>query len=82
LDAGVSHITRSGAAYEGFSGTKDLGGSLGLGSTFRLGSHLGLRGDVRTLMYNLGLTNQFGQRFRTKFQTDLLAYLGLVIHAQ
>jgi hypothetical protein len=82
MDAGVSHVTRSGAAYEGFSGTKDLAGSLGLGSTFRLGNHLGLRGDVRTLLYQLGLTNESGQRFRNKFQTDLLAYLGLVLRAQ
>jgi hypothetical protein len=81
MDAGVSHVTRAGAAYEGFSGTKDPAGSLGLGSTFRLGNNIGLRGDVRTLLYQLGLTNQLGQRFRTKFQTDLLAYLGLVIQA-
>jgi hypothetical protein len=78
VSAGGSRIARSGKAYQGFSGTTDLAGTLGVGSSISLNRRLSLQGDVQTLLYRLGLTDASGDRYRSAFQTDLLAYVGLV----
>ncbi|MFL5402409.1 MAG: hypothetical protein ACJ8BF_06285 [Gemmatimonadales bacterium] len=78
LSAGGSLVQRSGKAYEGFSGTSDLAGTLGLGSSRTLNRHLRLQADVQMLLYRLGLTNPSGQRYPSRFQSDMLAYIGVV----
>ena len=70
-------VRRSGNAYEGFAGTTDLGGSLGLGSQFRLTDRLRLQADLRTLLYRLQLTDPDGLQYPSSFQTDLQAHVGL-----
>lgn len=76
---GAALVRRSGRAYEGYEGTKDLGATLGLGSQFRLTDHLSLQGDARALLYSLHLTDPAGVEYDSAFQTDLLAHVGLVL---
>lgn len=75
--AGAAVVRRSGDAYEGFEGTSDVGGSLGVGSQFRLTDRLSLQGDLRALLYSLRLTDPAGLEYPSAFQTDLQGQLGL-----
>lgn len=79
LAAGANVVHRAGEAYDGFEGTTDLGGTLGLGSQFRLTERVSLQGDLRALLYQLSLTDPTGLRYPSAFQTDLLAHVGLVV---
>ena len=74
---GAAVVRRSGDAYEGFEGTSDVGGSLGVGSQFRLTDRLSLQGDLRALLYSLRLTDPAGLEYPSAFQTDLQGQLGL-----
>ena len=78
LSGGLVLVKRSGDAYEGFEGLNSVGGALGIGSWVRLSDRLGLQGDVRTLIYSLGLTDSEGLEYPSSTQTDLLAHVGLV----
>jgi hypothetical protein len=77
LAGGVAAVRRSGDAYEGFEGTRDVGGSLGVGSQFRLTDRLSLQGDLRALLYDLQLTDPAGMEYQSAFQTDLQGHVGL-----
>lgn len=77
LAGGVAVIRRSGDAYEGFEGTRDVGGTLGVGSQFRLTDRLNLQGDLRALLYNLRLTDPAGMEYPSAFQMDLQGHVGL-----
>jgi hypothetical protein len=77
LAGGLAAIRRSGDAYEGFEGTRDVGGTLGVGSQFRLTDRLSLQGDPRALLYDLRLTDPAGIQYSSAFQTDLQGHVGL-----
>lgn len=79
FSGGVAFIERGGDAYEGFQGTSDIGGALGVGSQYRLTDRLSLQADIRTVLYQLQLTGPTGLAYPSAFQTDLLAVVGLTI---
>ncbi len=79
LAGGADVIHRSGKAYDGFTGTTDLGGSLGLGSQFRLTDRISMQGDLRAALYQLSLTDPSGLPYSSAFQTDLLAHVGVTV---
>jgi hypothetical protein len=78
LAGGAVLIRRSGQAYEGFKGLGDVGGTLGVGSQFRLTDRLSLQADFRTLLYQLRLTDPDGLEYPSEFQTDVLGHVGIV----
>jgi hypothetical protein len=77
LAGGAAIVRRSGEAYVGFEGTKDVGGTLGVGSQFRLTDRLSLQGDIRALLYSLHLTDPAGLEYPSAFQVDLQGHVGL-----
>lgn len=77
LAGGVAIIRRSGDAYEGFEGTRDVGGTIGVASQFRLTDRLSLQGDLRALLYQLRLTDPDGLEYPSAFQADLQAHVGM-----
>jgi hypothetical protein len=79
LAGGPVLISRSGEAYDDFEGLRDLGASLAVGSQFRLSDRLSLQGDIRAVLYSLGLTDPDGLEYPSAFQTDLLAHVGLAL---
>ena len=79
VSGGATLLHRGGEAYEGFQGTTDLGGTVGLGSQFRLTERLSLQGDVRALLYQVALTDPSAREYPSAFQTDLLVHIGLVL---
>ena len=79
LSGGVALVDRGGDAYQGFDGTSDVGGILGIGSQYRLSDRLGLQADFQTLLYSLQLTDPDGLEYPSAFQTDILLTVGLVV---
>jgi hypothetical protein len=71
LVGGAAIIRRSGDAYHGFEGTKDLAGMFGVGSQLRLTDRLNLQADLRMLLYQLRLTDPDGMEYPSAFQTDV-----------
>jgi hypothetical protein len=79
LAGGAAIVRRSGDAYEGFDGTKDVAGTIGVGSQFRLTDRFFLQADLRAPLYRLQLTDPNGLEYPSAFQTDLQGYVGFSV---
>jgi hypothetical protein len=77
LAGGAAVVLRSGEANQGFEGTNDVAGTLGVGSQFRLTDRLMLQADLRALLYSLHLTDPEGLEYQSAFQTDLQGHVGV-----
>ena len=76
---GVAYLLHTSDAYQGLSGTSDLGLALGLGGLFPLGGGVALKTELEDLIYS----TQFeagGQSTESKHQNDFVLSLGLSIH--
>lgn len=79
LSGGGALVLRGGKAFRGHSGTTDVAGALGFGSQVPVGERLRFEGDVRVLLYRLGMADSTGAAYLPGTQTDALAYVGLVL---
>ena len=77
--AGPTLSWRMGDAYEGSSGTRNVGIVLGVGSRFRLG-RINFRLDLEDYVYRLGIVDASGTQFPTKTQNDVLISLGVGLY--
>lgn len=74
--AGPTVIRRSGEAFQDFSGMTSVGGTFGIGASYRFAPRLSVRGDVLALIYRFHGENDTGERYLPSTQTDLLVRLG------
>ncbi len=79
LAGGIGLVLRDGDAYDGFQGTSDLGGLVGIGSRYVLSDRLSLQGDLQLALYSLSLTGPTGLEYPSAFQADLLVTFGLAV---
>lgn len=75
---GIAYLSHNSAAYEGVSGTTDLGAALGLGARFPVGGSIAMKTELEDLIYSTQFESG-GQSTESKHQNDLLVTLGLSI---
>lgn len=82
---GLSVIAHGGAMYDvlkggagSLSGTTDIGGVVGFGGKFKVGTTMAIRVDVEDNLYSAKF-NLGGTDSQSKFQNDIVVSMGLVL---
>jgi hypothetical protein len=79
VGGGLAYVTHDSPAYEGLTGTNDLGAGLAVGLRFRAGSSLTLQTEAEDYIYSIRLTAPNSQQTDAKRQNDLVISIGLAI---
>lgn len=76
---GLAYLTHSSDAYQGVSGTSNLGAVLGLGARFPVGGGIAMKTEFEDLIYSTQFDLGGGQSTVSKRQNDLLVTVGMSI---
>lgn len=79
LSGGVGQVRRSGEFYEAYDRVKDVAGIVGVGSDFAVAGPAHVTLDIEAYLYSLQLQQPGSSPFDSRFQTDVLARVGLVL---